>query len=288
MGINERLSMLRISALAFLFLFSSLLLMSCDTQTEGCLDFRALRVDVDADDACSDCCIYPSLALQFIPARFNADTLLKVLQSSDTLISGANVGVAPQLAFYLHDIFLISADGERLEMMDTFTVFTDGEDPNFLYERSVLRVSPFRQTRYELGTLLEEKTFVAVEAKLGLPDILSSANVDLQPSSSPLFRNTDTLLVASATNNLLDAAFKFEKLDMMRDSFELVDASGRSVLWELDAPLDYLPSYSASITLGLPVDTLLSFNPDGVNGDIFVEELLLEAKVLQVELSRPL
>lgn len=287
MGINERLSFSQTPTTVIALLFFSLLLTGCDTQVEGCLDFRALRVDVAADDACIDCCIYPSLELQFVPARFDADTLLNVVQRTDTLVNGTEVGLLPQLGFYLHDIFLITDDAERFEMQDTFTVFASGEAPNIVFESSVLRVSPFRQTRYELGTLLEEKNFVAVEAKLGLPEILSAVNVELQPSGSPLSYTSDTLLVSSSTNILLDVAFKFERLDATRDSIELADASNRVIRWELNEPLQYLPSYNASITLGLPVDNLLAFNSGTVTGEIFVTDFLQKAQILQVVLSRP-
>ncbi|MFK8057201.1 MAG: hypothetical protein AB8F78_13845 [Saprospiraceae bacterium] len=285
MGINERLRRgFSISAFALCLLGAAFSFGGCEQQSEGCLDFRALTVALDADDACTDCCTYPSLQLQFVPIRIGVDTFFS-LRNTDTLVNGSVLGTEPELGFYLHEIFLIADDGERFEMQDTFTVFSGDGTANFLVESSVLRVSPFRQTSYTLGTLLEEKTFVAIEASLGLPDLLSSADVSLQPTTSPLYRGTDSLLL-STDNNYLDLAFKFEQSTGIRDSFELTDAMDQLVRWDLPVSLDYAPSYNLLITLGLPADNLLLINNGTVSGDVFVTQFLEEALVLEIGLSR--
>lgn len=285
MGINEKLNK-ALALLASVSLLTSFLFVGCDQQTEGCLDFRALIVTVDADNACTDCCVYPTLELQFIPVRFASDTVQRVFRSTDTLISGVDSGRFSSLGFYLHNITLIANDGERIVMQDTFTVFTGSDEPNFVYENSVLRVRPFRQTSYTLGILLAEKTFVALEASLGLPDVLSRADVLEQPSNSLLSTGPDTLLVSPSTGSLLDVAFKFETLAGVQDSFELSDGIDQLIRWELPGEFDYLPSYNARVTLGLPVDQLLSINNGTVNGAVFVDEFLTQGQVLEIVLSR--
>ncbi len=285
MGIDERVSSfsLRVS---FTLLSLAVMLMSCEQRVEGCLDFRALQVDVTADDPCTDCCTYPKLQLNFIPVRFAGGTVPSTLRSSDTLLLGADVAIAPELGFYLHDLFLIADDGERLALMDTFTVFSGNGDPNFVLERSLLRVTPFRQTSYELGTLLDSKTFVAVEAKLGLPDILKATDIDLQPAGSPLNRNTDSLLISSQGDEYLDMNFKYKQLNGNTNSIQLLDGQNEEVHWELPAPAIYEPSFNLIISLGMPADLLLQLDSGTVNGGVFVADFLEQAVVLETLLSR--
>ena len=284
MGIYEKLIPNSLKGLLF-FSFFGFFLSACEQPTEGCLDFRALQVNIGADEACSDCCAYPAVQLQFIPARIDAG-VVQSLRTTDTLTHGARSGTQTELAYYLHDIFLITEQGERFEMQDTFTVFSNGQTPNYRYESSVLRVTPFSQTNYELGILLEEKTFVAVEAKVGLPDIFTDVDHTLQPVGSPLFQNTDSLLLSVIDSSYFDIGFTYSTLTGNRDSVQLADASNQLVTWTFQEPFNYQPSFNLLVSVALPVDMLLAFNNATISGELFVNDFLKEASVISVSASR--
>lgn len=285
MGIHEGLGRLS-NWLGFLLMCGLFGMISCEQRVEGCLDFRALDVDLNADDACSDCCVFPSLALNFVPVRLDGGVVSDILQRSDTLMLGSELGLSPELGFYLHDIALISDDGQRLEMQDTFTVFSGGEEPDFVFERSLLRITPFSQTSYELGTLLEAQTFIAIEAKLGLPDVLRSVEIDFQPVGSPLSRNADSLLISAQGDKFLDVNFRYVRQDGNPDSSTVGEAQSQLVRWDLPNPFAFEPSFNFIISLGIPADLLLSLDNGTVNGDVFISDFLNQSEILETFLSR--
>ncbi len=308
MGINERLG--RVSFIAvFVLLCLVLGIVGCEQRVAGCLDFRAVDVDLGADDACSDCCVFPSLELNFIPIRLDedADTLIAVLRNTDTLsgepavgltsddlpdisnlldLLAPEIGLSPALGFYMHDITLITQNGQRVPMQDTFTVFSGNVEPNFVFDGSLLRITPFSQTSYFLGTLLEAQTFVAVEAKLGLPDNLRSVDIDFQPAGSPLNRNADSLLISAQGNAYTDVDFKYVQQDGNSNRLVVTNAQSQLVRWDLSTPLIYEPSFNLIISLGLPADDLLSLDNGTINGNVFVTDILGESQILETFLSR--
>ena len=96
-----------------------LALTACDPEAEGCLDYRAVAIDVTADVACDDCCRYPSLRLQVVPGRLQADTFVR--EAAPTLIVDGDTLRATRLPTYLSDFALELADGSLYPLTDTLT-----------------------------------------------------------------------------------------------------------------------------------------------------------------------
>jgi len=96
-------------------------LSSCYEPIEGCLDPLSSNFQLDADNACGDCCTYPSVTLRFFPmwASIYLDTIntLDTINSDTMLIDEYRLDTILLDSFRLDSIFLdsISIDSFRLD-----------------------------------------------------------------------------------------------------------------------------------------------------------------------------
>ena len=265
-----------------------LALTACDPEAEGCLDYRAVAIDVTADVACDDCCRYPSLRLQVVPGRLQADTFVR--EAAPMLIVDGDTLRATRLPTYLSDFALELADGSLYPLTDTLTVV--GREPGIgaeLLDVSVGRTNLLRGGVLELGSVLEALEVVALRARLGPPAELSELAVDLQPTESTLAGDADSLLV-TPTGQLAAAAFNAERPDSSEILLRFI-GEGVELRWALPTPTRLPQAFNLLLTLGVPVDGVAELAPlaegvDAASPAVLAQATLQRARVLEVGLQR--
>jgi len=98
-----------LSYLRLIFFIPIIFLSACYDRKEACLDTFAANYDVTGDDACSGCCTFPSLVLEF--THYNGDSIYK---ATDTLINDhLQEYVIEDVRYYLSDFTLFQGDSSH-------------------------------------------------------------------------------------------------------------------------------------------------------------------------------
>ena len=276
-------------ATAFALACAALVAGGCEEE-EGCLDYRALSVDLYAEKACDDCCAFPSLQLQQLPSRTVAGVREDVRRGTPIVRDGGDTVSITALLYFLHDVELEYDDGTVLPLTDTFG-FRQNQSLDFeLADRSLLRARPFQTARLETGALLREGTVTALRFRFGLPaDVADVDPVAQGPSSPLLLERADTLLAEGtlATGRRLRSAFvRVEGPDGARDSSFVNGPASVAYRLPLPGPVFLRRSFSLTLALQLPVASLVELAPGAVSAEAFAGAFLDEAAVIDVALSR--
>ena len=268
---------------------SLLAAVGCDPEEEGCLDYRALAIDVTADVACDACCNYPALALQVTPARYFGDSTAR-LDRGDALVAGADTLADVALAFFLSDLAIERADGSLYALSDTLTVvgLTAGEGAERL-EPSLALLEPYRTSGYRVGVVLEPLEAVALRATFGLPAALAGVTPDLQGEGSPLFGDRDSLLLPVG-GGLLPGGLGAVVSPGPDTVSAAVVGSGGALRWAFAEPVEVGRGFDLAVSLALPLDGLALLRGELAAGQVsaerFVEVALAPARVVDAAASR--
>ena len=161
-----------------------LLLSSCNSKVEGCLDISAENFDLDADKPCDKCCRYPSVSL-VLTQRWNDNNF----QTTDTLYD------VNQLPYLITDLkYVLSSfswqDSDNLLYTIDSSVVSCGVQ-QVHYTRDLLQIDS-RKFTYELDTIRLFPHVQSINWKLGWPPELQC--VDETDDDLPIvFRNTNPL-----------------------------------------------------------------------------------------------
>jgi len=168
-----------------LWLFLSLgVLSSCYQPIEGCLDREASNFDVSADNACSDCCVYPSMRLAVIHRMVSEDTTLTFQLNERYEDDFGQSYRISQVSYYFQGASLIKTDGQRIEVQDSVLltrVEGIGDTVQEFYRDDVLRVEGSNFQFRSLGTFRGSGLLSLFELTLGLPENY----VQVLPASAP-------------------------------------------------------------------------------------------------------
>lgn len=168
-------------------LFGFILLTSCYENQTGCLDIESSNYDVTADDACDDCCTYPTLSILISHqygenAYSRTDTITNdlgaelVLEDIQTFISDLNV----------HSVL------DSYQVSDTISVLLDGSNQTVKDDIILVRPSTFR---YTVGTFREADTYKSITTRLGLPNEVNNAATITVPDDHPIIAAGDSLYI---------------------------------------------------------------------------------------------
>ena len=254
---------------------------SCDAPTEGCLDFEAVAVDVTADRACDDCCVYPSLTLNLLTGITRGDTLVQAIRSTTELLVDGDSVVFTALGFYLNDVQVEFANGEAVAVADTFS-YRPGAGEALVAGPSVglLQATPLRSFRVALPGLRTRGEVVAVSATLGLPAEVRDVDARLQGTSSPLAQAPDSLLFRAGARRL--AAMRWTR-DAVSDSLLVTDTDAEiRVRWQL--PESFLLERASNLSVDVVLDprSLLGRGAE-VDAATFADVFLAEGVVVGAE-----
>ena len=284
MGIDVKTAWLGAVVLA-----AGLALGGCDEE-EGCLDFRALSVDIYAERQCEDCCEFPFLQIQQLPVRSVTGERELVSRNTTFVDAGGDTARITGLLYYLHDVELEYEDGVVVPLVDTFG-FRQNESLDFtLASRSLLRSRPLQTANLETGELLREGTITAVRFAFGLPEDAVAVDPLAQRTSSPLFLQGADTLLASGTREtgfaLRSAFLQVTRASGQVDTTLVEGAASVPLRVALPTPLFLRRSFNLRLTLEVPVAPLVDLPAGPVTAEQFVGAYLVGATVVSATATR--
>ena len=146
-------------------LLCAMLLFSCYTPEEGCLDPEATNYAITGDIEDLESCTYPVLKLSIF--HENKDTTFK-LKDTITNELGQQISLL-DFAILLSD-FKVDLDGNSLEVEDSLSL--NVIDGVLNVKDDVIRTSRSNFT-YEIGTIIYEGNVDQISFKIGLNDNLN-------------------------------------------------------------------------------------------------------------------
>lgn len=175
-----------------------LLLAGCYEPKEGCLDPQAVNYDVTADEACTDCCSWPSLRLS-VKHRYappdQPDTLvtLKYHEPLQVWPDTSHPFYLERFRFWISHVHLLSQNGEVHQVEETLPVsLPDGttialEDNYAVADRDIF-------TTQTLGTVRADGYMTGVRLRMGLDSLERALEPTSLESGHPLRTWADSIL----------------------------------------------------------------------------------------------
>lgn len=225
------------------FLLLPLLITACYEDNIACLDPSATNYDILADEACPDCCSYPSFSIDVAPVW--ADSAFSL---NDTLPDGAgNDFRLIRFRVYLTDLVLV-AGAEVLptpENLITVGVIA-GTDTVETELNANLALIQSGTTGSTIGTLrVGEEALTQVQGRLGMSSDFPAVYPPSAPASSPLSTQVNLLNFNDDTGYLTASA---EYILTATNDTVRVDVRGDRLL-DLDFGAPVAPVRGANLTV---------------------------------------
>lgn len=159
-------------------------LSGCYEPESGCLDLLANNYEVSSDNACKDCCTYPSFRVemkhQWNDTTFSfGDTLTNDIGSSFVLLDQK---------FYLSDWYYTLDDGTTFRSRDSILLLLS--DNETYVKRDILLVRK-NQGSISNHTYRKEGTLKSIKFVQGIPDQFDDITSSIAENYSPLSFNND-------------------------------------------------------------------------------------------------
>ena len=262
---------------------------SCQQPVEGCLDFRALSVNVAADEPCDGCCVYPGLQLAFVPATIDtlADTVQQVLTRSSTYVrTPGDTVTLERLLFYLSDLELVTVSGQSVPLLDTFSFRQNPSAPFVVAEQSLLRVAPFLATQLSTGQLLDAQQYVALQGRLGIPTAFAAA-VPADLNSFARFALGQDSINFDTLNGRYRSAY-LRRQSTLSGTEVVTVAGGDTAPFRLNfpEPITVPRSYNLNLIIALPVTELIDLPTGELAAGTFVAAALAKSISAEISVSR--
>ncbi len=209
-----------------------LLLSSCYTRVEGCLDADAVNFSARADDNC--CCTYPRLVLKYSHVlQFDNDTItlnynIPYAFEVDQLITFSDI------RFYVSNVHLVKSDGTEVGVENRIDLETQVGDifeveDNF----SIVNKNVFVDT---IGEFRNEGLFDSLKFYVGIPTPANNAYPDSLVEGHPLGLFPDTLWNENT-------GYIFNRIKLLKDTIEdtsltTYEIDGTTNLVEVSLPIN--------------------------------------------------
>jgi len=168
------------------FIVLSMLVTSCYTRTDGCLDPEATNYSIIADDDCDDCCTYPTIKLSVFHQYKDTTLFLE-----DTLVNNLGQEYAIiKYVYFLSDFRMQTEDGEIHEVSDSIQI--NVENGTQYVKDDIIRVSR-SVFSYNLGTVIFDGLGEELSFKVGVPEKLNEDNFTSPVSGHPLTSDPDSM-----------------------------------------------------------------------------------------------
>ncbi len=229
-------------------------LTACFEGEEGCLDVDSLNYDVSADEACADCCTYPSLSLTFSH---------KIYQNLDTLNFGYQTPyfndfgqyfAFEELSYYISDVGFVNDAGTSISVIDLIdlAILENNDTTFFEVNDNFVFSQPDNFRAQEVGTFIYNGSVTALQFSLGLPEVVQQTEPTLLPDDHPLATQEPAMYVEDTERYL------YNRIEFFRDT---TDFTGVSEVIQITDEED-------QVNVSLPVSGTI---PSGFNVAVTIE-----------------
>jgi len=207
------------SSLPGLMLCCTLLLPACYEPKEGCLDAQATNFDLDTDEACSDCCTYPTLQLALQHRIVLIGQEAKRFSTDSVYYDGSGQPFRfNDIRFYLSNLRLVRFDGSVAMVSDTIELdlyAPSGAPRKATIEDNFLLANPLFEQTYTIGAFRESgSSFEKIRFAVGIEGIANEAIPDSLPDDYPLGR----IEAALDLHFNQDSGYVFSHIELFRDT----------------------------------------------------------------------
>ncbi|RMG77329.1 MAG: hypothetical protein D6714_19960, partial [Bacteroidetes bacterium] len=178
----------------------------CSEPREGCLDVRAVNFDVRADNACPDCCVFPTLKLtfihQYIPPS-NPDTILtfKYGVPYESPLNPDHLFSVDRFRFYISNVKFTDLQGNVVGVEDSLELQTTSGQ-TFQTENNFALVDRSIFASATLQNFIAPGQFVRIGFDIGLSDEIRQTDPASVPDGHPLSLASDSLMYDPASGYL--------------------------------------------------------------------------------------
>jgi len=244
-------------------LWMAFAMVACYEPVEGCLNPRANNFDLDADEACTDCCTLPELSISFNAVWDDGTTVEDIRLDTFYLDAMNNPWRFKRLRFYWSDFIIENIAGDLLEIQDSLDVaIAMGVDTSMTTVKDDFLLVDIDGANgsFTIGTFEATGIMRSLDGVMGIAQPVNSAVITSFSSSHPLAPQLGQM-------NFNDGSgYIFAKLEYYQDT-TAVDTIPRVINMLGD---DILRSFS----FDLPVPTQL------VEG--FNQVLVMEQNIAQL------
>jgi hypothetical protein len=238
----------------------SFALTACYEPKEGCLDASATNFELDADKACTGCCVYPSLKLTLQHRMVYGDTSVNlVFLDSIYYDEGGHPFRISGIRFYLSNLQLVRADGTAVGIEETVpvtVVLPDNSTEMITVEDNFLLVNAGFTPSLTVGTFKKDGAFTKIRFTLGIEGQVNRADPTAFADDHPLAPQDDPMHWS------IDSGYVFNQFRFLRDTTAAdtipavveigMPAQLRTV--ELDIPAGYAVTEGFSTAITLRID----------------------------------
>ena len=231
--------------LSILFL---VVLSSCGSGEEGCLDISATNFDASVDVSCNNCCTYPTLSFRvnhvYDSVNFSLNQVYHDANNTPYTVTGAQ--------FYTSDLNLIKSDGSTVGVTDKLTlVYFDNSSQSVEDNFTLIEKSIGAYSKEDIGSITTTGDFTKIRFYVGVSELANHAEPSQMPTDHALASQSDTMHW-NATDGYI-----FNKITVQNDTSSTnttkyeVGMDGNLVLVELDYPQTIQSGYDVDIIIQL-------------------------------------
>ena len=212
------------------FALATVLVVSCYTPIDGCLDPESTNYSIAGDRDCEDCCVYPTIKLSVFhqyrdTTLFLEDTLINSLGQEYSII---------KYAYFLSDFKMQTSDGIEYEVQDSIELNVDSGTE--ITKDDVIRIRRDGFS-YTYGTIIFDGLGEQLSFVVGLSELLNENRFTTAISGHPITTDPDSLF------REVEGDYVFQRVQIAQGE-ELMDTViydvvGQSALQEVSIPVEY-------------------------------------------------
>lgn len=229
----------RLASISVIGLLIICLSSACYDRESGCLDVEATNFNVQVDDACSDCCTYPTLSLSI--KHVFGDTVLPF--GSDFTLDSIDYFKLIDWRFYISQVKLLTSGTENgvldtisLVLLDNGVIAKEVVEDNYgIITRNTFTLN--------IGTIRLSGLIDNIQFSVGLDARSNQTIGDSMSTTHPLGIQTDSMYVDT------DNGYLFNTFQFVKDTITGTDTSQLSVIGDANL-INFSFPYNQSITKG--------------------------------------
>lgn len=217
------------------------------------MDIEATNYAVDADDACSECCTYPTLSVSVIhradfatPVDTSFNFLYDTLYPNQVVVGDSFV--IDRARFFISNIKLVRESGEEVGVIDTLELDIPSGN-TMVVDDSFVKLDRDIFSARTVGTLLTTGTFTGLKFTLGLDEFLLETDPNSVPSGHPLSTESDVLNYDTLSGMYIPNLLIFRQDTVSADSLFLQINEPDTVELEFATPFELSRGFDVNITL---------------------------------------